>query len=152
MPSAAAPISSLCSAMRFLSRQVSWSTGSTPAPRRRLAAASAAICARAPAPSVTLTASARPLSAARLAQEFLPVERHRRRDLRRHDEAAVGAVLAKPVLQCRGEGVAAGLVVHYLLSFAAALAFATAHPAATALIYFTAIHQFRRRFGAFLDR
>src|SRR6202453_6472 len=63
MPSAAAPINSLCRAMRFLSRQVSWRTGSMPVPIRRLAAASALICARAPAPSVTLTASAKPLSA-----------------------------------------------------------------------------------------
>ena len=63
MPSAAAPIISLCSAMRFLSRQVICKIGSMPAPRRRLDAASALICARAPAPSVTLTASARPLSA-----------------------------------------------------------------------------------------
>src|SRR5580704_11306833 len=62
MPSAAAPIISLCRAMRFLSRQVICRIGSMPAPISRLAAASALICARAPAPSVTLTASATPLS------------------------------------------------------------------------------------------
>src|ERR1700728_3982904 len=62
MPSAAAPIISLCSAMRFLSRQVICRIGSLAAPRMRLDAASALICARAPAPSVTLTASARPFS------------------------------------------------------------------------------------------
>jgi len=72
MPSAAAPINSLCSAMRFLSRQVSCSTGSMPASRRSLAAASAAICARAPAPSVTLTASARPLRPCALRNSSAP--------------------------------------------------------------------------------
>src|SRR6516165_2322991 len=62
MPSAAAPISSPCKAMRFLSRQVSCRIGSMPASIRMAEAASAAICARAPAPSVMLTASASPRS------------------------------------------------------------------------------------------
>src|SRR5215471_5141519 len=66
MPSAAAPKISLCSANRFLSRQVICRMGSMPACNSRLAPASALIWARAPAPSVTLTASASPLSGAAL--------------------------------------------------------------------------------------
>ena len=66
MPSAAAPIISLCKASRFLSRQVICRIGSMPARKSRLAPASALMWARAPAPSVTLTASAKPLSAAAL--------------------------------------------------------------------------------------
>ena len=85
--------------------------------------------------------------ALRLAQQLRSVERHRRRDLRRHDETAVRpitrATFAKPVLECRGEGAANGLVVHYLLSFAAARVcslvcgsslFGTGRAAPTALI------------------
>ena len=66
MPSAAAPINSPCSARRFRSRQVICRIGSISAPIRIAAAASAPIWARAPAPSVTLTASASPRSGAAL--------------------------------------------------------------------------------------
>ena len=67
MPSAAAAISSLCRAMRLRSRQVSCRIGSMPSRIRIAAAATEPMWARAPAPSVTLTASARPLSGAALA-------------------------------------------------------------------------------------
>ncbi len=67
MPSAAAAIRSLCSAMRLRSRQVNWRIGSMPFCSSRPAAVTAPRCARAPAPSVTLTASARPLSGIALA-------------------------------------------------------------------------------------
>ena len=60
-PSAAAPRRSLCKAMRLRSRTVNCSTGSMPCWARMAEAASADMCGRAPAPSVTLTASARPL-------------------------------------------------------------------------------------------
>ena len=56
-----------------------------PSPRRD--------AARAPAPSVTLTASARPLSGAALASRSSRVARHRRRDLRGDDEAAGGELV-----------------------------------------------------------
>ena len=117
MPSAAAPISSLCSAMRFLSRQVSWSTGSMPASSRRLGCGKRGHMGAGAGAVGDIDGVGQAFEAGRLAQEFLPVERHRRRDLRRHDEAAVRPILAKSVLECRGEGATAGLVVHYLLSF-----------------------------------
>src|SRR6516162_896902 len=66
-PVAAAPSRSLCKAMRLRSRQVSWRMGSMSASTSIAAAASAPRCGRAPAPSVTLTASARPLSGNALA-------------------------------------------------------------------------------------
>ena len=61
MPSAAAPISSPCSAMRLRSRQVSWRIGSIPRPPQRARRRRGRRCTRAPAPSVTLTASAQAL-------------------------------------------------------------------------------------------
>ena len=61
-PVAAAPIRSACSAIRLRSRQVSCRIGSMPCCTIRAAAIGADRCARALAPSVTLTASARPLS------------------------------------------------------------------------------------------
>ncbi len=67
MPIAAAPIRSPCSAIRLRSRQVSWRIGSMPFWMRIAAAAGAAMWARALAPSVTLTASASPLSGSALA-------------------------------------------------------------------------------------
>ena len=81
--------------------------------------------------------------AGRLAQQVRAIERHRRRDLRRHDETAVRPIAAKSVLECRGKGAANGLVVHYWLSFAAASVcsrgprlrvFGTGRAAPTALI------------------
>src|SRR5579871_5034705 len=60
MPSAAAPIRSPWRARRLRSRTVNCSTGSMPCWARMAAHAIADICALAPAPSVTLTASARP--------------------------------------------------------------------------------------------
>ena len=61
-PQAAAPMRSACSAIRLRSRQVNWRIGSMPARASRAAAIGAQRCARALAPSVTLTASARPAS------------------------------------------------------------------------------------------
>ena len=66
-PDAAALSRSLCNAMRLRSRQVNCSTGSMPCSTRIAAAVTAPRCGRAPAPSVTLTASARPLSGSALA-------------------------------------------------------------------------------------
>jgi hypothetical protein len=48
--------------MRLQSRQVSWRIGSMPACSSSVAAAVALMWARAPAPSVTLTASAKPFN------------------------------------------------------------------------------------------
>ena len=59
-PVAAAPIRSPCSAMRLRSRQVSCRIGSMPSRTSSAAAIGAPRWARALAPSVTLTASARP--------------------------------------------------------------------------------------------
>jgi len=56
MPSAAAPSSSACSAMRLRSRQVIWRIGSTPLRTRKCEAARLDMCAFDPAPSVTLIA------------------------------------------------------------------------------------------------
>ena len=86
MPSAAAAIRSLCSAMRLRSRQVSCRIGSMPFCSRIEAAVTGPRCARAPAPSVTLTASARPLSGAALAS----------RSAASHDTGgAISAVMTK---------------------------------------------------------
>src|SRR5438477_522636 len=63
MPSAAAPSTSACSAMRLRSRPVIWTMGSTPALRMITAAATAAIATIARFESVTLTASTKPLRA-----------------------------------------------------------------------------------------
>jgi len=52
--------------MRLRSRQVSWRIGSIPSRSRIAAAATELICARAPAPSVTLIASASPFNGAAL--------------------------------------------------------------------------------------
>src|SRR5215472_5364990 len=60
MPKVAAPMRSPWSARRLRSRTVNCSTGSTPCWARTAAQAKADICALAPAPSVTFTASARP--------------------------------------------------------------------------------------------
>ena len=57
---------------------------------RIVAAASAPRCARAPAPSVTFTASARPFSGSALASSSSRVARDRRRDLGGDDEPAGG--------------------------------------------------------------
>src|SRR5262245_22030520 len=62
MPSADAPIRSPCSASRFRSRQVIWKIGSMPLFSRKCEATRLDRCALAPAPSVTLTAAARPFS------------------------------------------------------------------------------------------
>ena len=62
MPSAAAPRRSPCSARRLRSRQVIWKIGSMPFCTRKCAAARLERCTLAPAPSVTFTAVARPLS------------------------------------------------------------------------------------------
>src|SRR5579871_2402793 len=62
MPSAAAPKRSLCKAIRLRSRQLSCRIGSMPFVARIAAAASGLMLTRACAPSVTLTASARPRS------------------------------------------------------------------------------------------
>ena len=66
-PHAAALMRSLCNAMRLRSRQVSCRIGSMPFSTSMAAAVTAPRCARAPAPSVMLTASARPLSGIALA-------------------------------------------------------------------------------------
>src|SRR6266850_414612 len=62
MPSETAPSRSPCSARRLRSRQVIWKTGSIPFWTRKCAAARLERWTLAPAPSVTLTAVARPLS------------------------------------------------------------------------------------------
>ena len=89
---------SLCSAMRLRSRQVICRIGSSPAPTSIVAAVSAARCGRAPAPSVMLTASARPLSGRRLGQQFVAVGRDRRRHLGGDDKTP----LAQLFLQVHG--------------------------------------------------
>src|SRR5688500_6416973 len=61
-PSEAAPRRSACSASRLRSRQVIWNIGSMPFCTRKCAAARLDRCTLAPAPSVTLTAVATPLS------------------------------------------------------------------------------------------
>ncbi len=86
MPSAAAPIRSLCSAMRLRSRQASWRIGSMPALRQDRGGDGALRCARAPAPSVTLTASASPCQRQRLRQQVAGIAGHRRHDLGGDDE------------------------------------------------------------------
>src|SRR5580765_304320 len=62
MPSASAPRMSPCSASRLRSRQVIWTIGSMPFCTRKCAAARLERCTLAPAPSVTFTAVATPLS------------------------------------------------------------------------------------------
>src|SRR5687767_9827971 len=62
MPSDTAPRMSPCSARRLRSRQVIWKMGSMPFWTRKCAAARLDRCTFAPAPSVTFTAVASPLS------------------------------------------------------------------------------------------
>ena len=71
-----------------------------PAPQKDVAAASALIWARAPAPSVTLTASASPRSGVALRSRSCGVTGNRRGHLRGHDKAAC----PKPFGKGAGQG------------------------------------------------
>ena len=100
MPSAAAPISSLCSAMRFLSRQVSWRIGSTPAADQKGRRGERAhMGARAGAVG-DIDRIGHALERLGLAQQVAGIARDRRRKLCGHDESA----LAQSVLENTGKG------------------------------------------------
>ena len=107
MPKAAAPMRSPWRARRLRSRTVNCSTGSMPCWASMAAQAKADICALAPAPSVTLTASARPFRQPARASTAACAARIGRRGLRRHDEGAATQQGLQPAVGC---GAHAGIL------------------------------------------